>query len=508
MLKDLYVIIAFLLILWIVSSRKGKKKISKVVVLLIFCYIFFFCLPEIFRFLFPKFTPKLITYLRLEETRKTLDKIKKLQGSYPKKIAVTDGWGQDVIYHSSNDKYIIISAGEDGKFNTNDDIRVGSLTFHGELYEKPQKVLPNINIVEKKKVQPLEFTLNCPSQLYIAKTKYYQKNPFATVVLKTKLENLHNVKISFNFDNNYFQTFVSTIPVLTLDTPQLVYFYLFPEEKLFSVEKETTSLLTVSISYSTERVSYSTATTQEIVLYPKNKIDWTEPEMLACFVSTDSSVSREILTRFSDTLLTPVTKAAIFYYTLKAAGFRYKSEIKEEIGLLNDILISKEGNCSELAVLYLSLLSMSNVSSAAIISEEHVWCAFGVSQGKGYDITQGLIDAGTKWLGEKVIHWIFPLRPDPKDVIDKCRIDKDGKKYLPVNISAVGEKEKLFTQAIIEGWNFYTTQNIIFVDISAARKKGYLPLCGMKDVKFSIPDRKKIEKASKGELKKFFSLNL
>ena len=512
MLKDLYVIIAFLVIVWLISLRKRRKRILKITGLLVLGYLFLFCFPEIFQISFPNFAPKLITYLQLEETRKELDKTKRAQGKYPEKIAKTDAWGHDVVYQSAGDKFVIISAGEDGKFGTNDDIKVGSLTFRGEFYEKPRKILPKISLVKKTaKVQPPEimFDLNCPSNLYLAAIRYYQKNPFATVMVRTKSGELKDVKISLAFGANYFQEFISSIPVIAADTPQSVYFHLYHKEGLFSVNRETGSLLTLNISYSFDGVNYSTGTTRKVTIYPKNMIDWSNPEMIACFISPSPLLSQAILNNFLNTLLTPTKKAAIFYYTLKAAKFKYNPQVKEEMNSLAEIVSAKEGNCSELSTLYLSLLSGSDVSTAAIISKDHVWCAFGISAGKGYDIAQGLIDAGTRWIGDKIVNWIFPPKPEPNFVISNCRLDRNGKKWLPVDISAVGDKNKLFTNSITDGLTLYSRPDIdiTWVDIPAAREKGYLPVSS-EELKFSIPGRREIENISGGELQKFLSLSL
>ena len=516
MFKDFYIFATIIILLLIglssLPKKQKKKKLLKAVILLIVGYIFFFCLIPHINFPSTNTAKKLVTYIKLEELRKTVEKIKKFQDCYPEKIEkVTDAWGHDVIYQCAGDKFVIVSAGEDGKFGTNDDIKLGSLTFRGEFYEKPQKVYQKFHLVKKQKkvCQSPEviFDLTYPDNIYIAAVNYYQKNPFATVVIRTKSQKIENVKISLSFDKNYFQEVVSTIPVLSQETPQQIYFHLVPNKDIFSIENSTTVLISLNLNYYFDNLSYSTQTTKVVTIYPKNMIDWNNPEMIACFVS-ETTIAEKILDRFSEIALTPVIKAAIFYYTLKSAQFEYTKEIKEEINPLSKILSSKKGNCSELTTFYLSLLHSSNTRTVALVSDKHVWCGFALSSGKGYDITQGLTDAALEWAAEKIKNWLFPPKPEPEDVVNKCRVDKEGKKYLLVNISLVGEKEKLFTHALITGWNLYNSCDVHWIDILAAKEKGYTSIYDGENLQFTIPDRRRIENVSQGELQKFFNLKL
>ncbi|GBU27242.1 hypothetical protein R84B8_00769 [Treponema sp. R8-4-B8] len=289
---------------------------------------------------------------------------------------------------------------------------------------------------------------------------WYEHNPIAKVKISNDEPNaITDVTLSFYMDSYMSQPWAfATLPrVASGETVEVPVTALF-NEVLINLTENTNAVGTIQIQYRSLGAKKDSNETVMMPIFHRNAFSWEDDRRAAAFVSPrDSSV--RIFSRFvasaiqaqdlsggSASSATPknVRYAAAMFEALRLYGISYvvvpatsyKSLSANEAALDNvsypyQALYYRGGDCTYLSILFCSLLEAVDIETAFITVPGHLYLAFAVGD--------------DSW------------RKGSADIIEK-----DGKRWMPVEITVPGEG---FTRACRIGageWRRYGAQAALY----------------------------------------------
>ncbi len=233
------------------------------------------------------------------------------------------------------------------------------------------------------------------NDVYASYYKTYVSAPFGNVILQNEYNQPIEATLSIQVDGYDIPVYEKDI-LLAANSKQSVEFQAyFPASILVDNQDQNVKQATIGLQYRIQNETKSTEKTASFTLYQKGAMTWNQPGKAAAFVTPlDPMVAwfaRECTQSFNyknELDLGHIETAMILYHAMGEIGCRYQddpnhpfstTETGDAIDFIqypSEMLISRQGDCDDLTVLYCSLLQNRGIPTAFLTVNDHIWMMF------------------------------------------------------------------------------------------------------------------------------------
>ncbi|GEM_PF-4436827 len=487
--------------------KKTKNQILLVSVSLLFFYLLLLLLPlSVKNVLF-------LTYKQNEISKASRQKYQlfgKLADFYASSSRDTDVYGRKIVIRSginNAEEPVVSSRGADDKFNSPDDMDIRKIV---------RKTIKEIAKAQDYSLRPCWHVAD--NQLYSVMYRFWQEYfPLATIEIPNNPA-VRNVRVSLSM-GGYGGKILESCE--KFGTSIIKIMPEFSIEKLSGLTTPQEVVCSIKMEYELYGVKKSTETFQKLTIHPFNDFTWSNPEILACFITPADEAIAETARTSVNLFTGPAAnsnlgKTGILFYASKFFLDGKNTSVRENQCLFPRQCLFKNELSSVTVPAFFSSLVMSQGVDAnlAVLSEKKEVFAMvrvekiKVQTEKG-GLPEALVDKAAYWIpnvlgSHKFIkETLCPEKETFSRKLNSCYISYNGQEYLALDL-----RQNSFLDACKSGLNFkryLIDGKLTVVDIEKARVSGYVPPDGIERI-FSVGTEKtlsmrQIEEKGGSELK-------
>lgn len=232
-------------------------------------------------------------------------------------------------------------------------------------------------------------------QVFSAAYKNYIDEPIGRVTIRNVAgTDFGNLRLSFEIKEYMDFPWSTNIAQLGANSEQSVDIFATFNNRILQVDEDTGVQVEVKLSFLRDGQPDSINLTQAMTLYGKNAMVWSEPQMVASFVTPKDDALRDVVRPVSSELLPQagplnqqLLQAMTWFDALGAMGLRYVADPnlpysslrKDQVDYVQfprETLRLKSGDCDDLSVLYSAGLENLGIETAMLEVPGHLLMMF------------------------------------------------------------------------------------------------------------------------------------
>ncbi len=339
------------------------------------------------------------TFLLLGEVYFKLAKFKEAKEAYRQVIKLAPKlidayYGLALVYEKEKDYSLAIITLKQALKLQPDSQYQAKLNELITLWEENPKSRPSLEI-EEVVIDPI----------FSAIYKYYNENPIGKIKIRNNTNYvLKQMKISLFIKE--FMDFAWEIEIEAMEpfSKEDVQLFATFNDRILSITEDTPFLNQLTLTYYEKDVEKKTSITKPATLYSKNALLWKNREMIAAFITPQSTPIREftkdVIRKFrGDAKLEMINEklatAMLLFNALSACKIVYspdpanpynetsrKIDVVDYIQFPFETLKYKSGDCDDLVTLYATCLEGEGVNTTLVTSPEHIFLMFYTDVGR------------------------------------------------------------------------------------------------------------------------------
>ncbi|MDW8109582.1 MAG: tetratricopeptide repeat protein [Candidatus Kryptonium sp.] len=257
--------------------------------------------------------------------------------------------------------------------------------------------------------------------IFPSQYNFYAYNPIGQITIENSSRSeIRNVKVSVLIPD--FMKIPSEVVVQSVkpnSKQQISVPVTLDISALLKLSENLTSQAQAKISYTVAGKVQERSLSKPVIIYNRNAISWRIPESVSSFVTPSDEVVKEFarVVLSSVNLQNPdlprnIFNAMVIYNAVRTYGIKYVTdpwkvagnEILDNVYFPRELLYYKTGDCDDHAILLASLLESIGISSAFILTSDHIFLMFdtGIPQKNAYLVSFNpydyIIYNGSVWI--------------------------------------------------------------------------------------------------------------